>query len=460
MAKKWIFIMLLVVFALLGCSDDNEKPQVAGASRSDSSDPTTQDDVTDAASDNGDENGSVSSDTFTLSSLPKPQPDEFVLPDLDITNAIAFSHEDMVYVAHFDGEQASLLTDTLDFEIRAKDGGQLIYTAMGSESPTSVFNRYTSIYIYDAELGMDINEILLPDDDHFVRVDGWSADGQWLTYTRFEDDGPVTEIVGVDSPLATQTLPSIAASVWLNDNTVVLFEMDENNELTSVVRYDPASDTFLDIDFDLSLLLDDNTVAENYFILSEQLSEQNLSASSPRSEDGRTIFDLATNAYVSVIEPVRPSIDQVCDDWHIETGDPETDPTTIYSVQQTHALTDLHRLPDDSTIFVRWFKSDCDFSEPLQAEVIQVTPDGTSKVIARDLYVNVQSILNRNFFRPPQTRMDVSADGRYMLWISQEELTRGDVALNLTDLTTGESAMVLITPEADGTLFRSVIWLD
>lgn len=461
MARKYLWCMVLILLVLVGCSGDEDSAQVSGAGRSEPSNSSSQGqgNETEVEGDGG--NLQESSDSIALANLPRPIPDEFVLPELDIPYPIAFSHDQMLYVVRFDAEPATLLTDTLEFTIKVKDASQVIYVGVGSESPTSVFSRYSSIYIYDTETESLLNEILLADDDHFADIESWSPNGQWTVVRRFEDDDSFTDIYAIDGAEPIETLTPVVVTAWLTDNTVLFYEVDDENNIANVLRYNPATDEYLDIDLDMSQVSTENTFFENYSLISEQLAVNDLELVRTHDQIGQTVVDTTSNTYVTIVQPEAMSSTTVCEDWIVQRGGREIATSTLFDVEDTHALTDLHQLPDGSIIFLRWFKDECDFSEALQAEIIRVFEDGTSEVVARDLYVNVQNMFfSNNNFRVVEPRMDISADGQYLLWISQAEPTRGDVALNLKDLTSGESAVLLVTPEADGTLFRTVQWID
>lgn len=457
MIKRYMWIVFGLLFALVACSGEKETAQVEGSSNVGS---TTQAEV--IVEDTTDESeSSAPSENFLLANLPAPSPDVFVLPELDIDAKIAFSHDDVLYLADFNAQEATILSNSaLNFTVQSMGDRRFVYTAVGSESPENIFNRYNSIFVYDAAEDVVLSEYLLVDDDHFSDVDGWSDDRQWVAITQFLEDGRSTEIIASDGSFSSGSLSNITAVTWLADNTALLFEFDDSiDDVGDVLRYDPASDSYLDVEIDLAALTDDTSTYDSFSILWEQLAAQDLQLAVSSNVEYRFIIDPDHQRYIGIRSPDNPSSTGICDLWSVVRAGNEDEGEILYEVENTHALTNIHQLPDGSIVVMRWFKEDCVVSEPLQAEVIHIESDGTTSVVAQDIYVNVQNLGN-NFFRPIAQRMDVSADGRYMIWVSQEELTRGDVAINLTDLATGNSAELLVTPEADGVLFRSVTWID
>jgi hypothetical protein len=158
--------------------------------------------------------------------------------------------------------------------------------------------------------------------------------------------------------------------------------------------------------------------------------------------------------------PENRSAAGLCDEWQIDSynrynGRQET----VYAANDTHALSNLNVLDDGSMLFVRWLREDCRLSNPLQLELLRLTPDGALRLVTERISTatsNLSTLTNIN------RRYTVSNNGRYVVWISGSE-NDNDNALEIADLHTGKSTSLIrfdVTARLADLRFLSVTWIE
>lgn len=437
----WMVCLLVFVMVFSACGDDDE-PTVSGGSGGNSS------------AENGDTNDNDNGDDDTVSvsndvDIPSPLDDmeteqwsfggaQFIIPEADIEGGFVFVVNRVFLYGQFNGQPVTLVAQRMAPEaVYALPGGRIFYRGNGTESRNAVVVQRPNETEFLADYSLGSDGLLL----------SWNADGTWLTYI---DNG--LYVAAADGSFQSEPILDAEEAIWLDDDTLLYTVEDDEGALIAVMRYDPTTQTSTEV------LLDYDPAEDGLLSLEDELFELGYRYASPNVLN-LTVINPDGDSRFTIFQPANRSATGICDEWSIVRSNPETgDMETIYANEETHALSNLHIMPDDSVLALRWFRQDCAFSNAIEAELIRVYPDGEVEVVTDRILVNTSAVQINNLER----RYTVSPDGRYVMWIGRDGGAAGDTTLELMDLEAGVQKRVAQMPALSGSrdvFFSSVTWL-
>lgn len=383
-----------------------------------------------------------------LDNLPEPMPDTGILPALDIEGGlllVLYLGDPALFLARFDGQEPVLINERMDainVEV-SPDGRWLAYTGAGDISRNSLI-------VYDLETMTQVNEMRLSNNGHIL---GWSADSEWLA-AGVQSGTNSLALVKADGSSEPQFLTTTWEAAWLNDGTMAVLHREAGNGNfvpTSILRHDPATNTTTTLeipveanpahnifDYEADLLTAGFTLAPDfiYFGMTQQLS------------DGTRL---------ALRFPQDQSATAVCDTWNIEHIDPEAATVTMaYSAEDTHSVSNLTLLPDDSYLLIRWYHPDCSFGEPIVGELLHVWLDGRVELVTDTIMADEIQI---NLFQNNERHFTVSPNGRFVVWISHDGGLNA-TTLEMIDLQTGARGRLMTLSQVRlRDILQSVTWV-
>lgn len=445
----WITSLLIFSLVLSACGGDDEPTVEGGSSGNVSSDnqATSNDNADTPADDTDTQTADIPSplDDMVTEQWVFGQNIPFTIPEADIEGGFVFAVNRVLLYGEFNGQPVTVVSQgTTPAMIFALPGGRIFYRGNGVESRNAALVQIPTETTFLADYSLNSDGLLL----------NWNADGTWVTYVDraimiAAADGSYSGTIPLDDPTT-----NVDEVIWLDDDTLLYKVDDEDGAILSLNRYDPIdhTSTLVEVDFDPE--------SDDLISLEDDLRELGYRYASPNVLDVTKITPDGKIRY-TIDQPENRSATGICDEWRVERSElDEGLRETFYAIDNTHALTNINVLPDMSVLVLRWFRADCAFSNPIEAELIRVYPDGEGEVVTDKVLVNTNQVQPFTLER----RYTVSPDGRYVMWIGQDVGVEGDTTLEIFDLEAGVQKRVAQMPaRATGgfdVFFSSVTWLE
>lgn len=446
--------VLLVVLALAACGGEDKKEGVT--LQAVDREPT-------AAPDTG-------AAPFMFAGLAEPAPGVLALPAVEgFGGRLLFWKDEALYLGRFDGQDPVEVAGLVHpFAMGLSPDRQRIVAAIGEARENQIRSRIIEYALTLIDLNTQARIPLQEAEEaraYTGVVNGWAPDSSAvmvgtptaLVFAR-ADGSNITPMVGIFTTV-----------IWLDDGSLLVFAagegpQDPNSPVLAAYHFDPVSGARTMLDLDL-IAPDEQRLLELPVTFEAAFKNLGLTYAGTYTDHGRIgLLPGDQRVYIQWPDAVASFEMPSCDTWTIRQRPrwEDTAPETLYTVEDTHFLTDLTVLPDGSLLFLRWTLANCRFTGDMRVELIRLTPGGEPTVITDRIDPGVNSNPNdmrlMGYLRGH--KYSVTPDGRYVFWIGGGH-TAGSSALNVTSLDTGESAALiadLLTPSGEGS-FDSVFWV-
>lgn len=441
--NRWssIWLALLFILSLLigGCGGDDE----AGGAALEGVSPNVT--VTPAPT------VTVAADVTLFGGLPEPVRGTLALPELpDFDARIIFVREETLYLAAFDGQAPLVLDEAVSATtLSVAPGDDLV--AYSVNDPALAETYGIMLDAYDLRL-LDLRTydttIYAPDasTQMALPVLGW-LDGT----TVASWDRTINSALLLNAGGAT-TVPILGpfGYAWTPEGHLLYIGEKPgtgggNTRVGTVFEVDPAAGDPTIYDFTLA------TPPEMDFMnLEAGLQDQGaVYADTYTQKERSALLDNGARAVVLMPAAVQRGQPRICDTWEIvqRARDGATTDTLLVHMDDTAYLTDLAVLPDGTLLFLRWHIPGCDITADMSLDLMQLAPGAEPEVLATGLDPGAQGGFNvlQSLNVARGHKYDVSADGRYVIWVSGGR-TAEFSTLHILDLDTGDSAALMSLP--------------
>ncbi len=351
-----------------------------------------------------------------------------------LSDYLAYVHGTAVYLARFDGEEPVQVTESIYPSTLgvAPDGEHIFYNDTASRRHVRMANVET----------LEVTEIARVTSEYGF-LGPWSPNGEWALIFNF----PTVYAARLDGSGERLRVGAIGGlTLWLADNTVLIVEPTTAGlgaVPNTIRRFDPATNEDMPLPDGAEQALFD--LATNQNTLQDALDLQNAIIDLLGVEPAFLVdinADIPPQYSFNGPPPNAQGVPERCGTWEIQRQEFALDavPETLYSVDDTLFLTNLSVREDGSILFLRWYLEDCDIMQRKAALMFR-SVEGDVQVLSDAVDPGTSTNLSF-FFGDTGNRMSLSSDERYVVWIGGN-LESGQSRLNLTDLQTGETVVLL-----------------
>ncbi len=344
---------------------------------------------------------------------------------------------------------------------------QFVRWIHGDIAITGSFNvedNTQDVSLFDITTGESVTLTTLPD-DHMLRPDKWSPDGQWLTM-HIDKQGPTFEYEGqpfftsepvdymlfsitgeqVELPITPPTNETQVGAGWLMDNTLLIADGVTQSSVAHVLHVDPTTDEVTELD--IPAMSRNNFMFLTFYYSEFAMEQMNRDLEEYGLELAPVDFDFAfgipqviapDNSYSVKIDLQGSGIAGVCGDYYVTQQPIEAAFTTrmLYS-GKARQVSDLI-LHDEQVYYFHTMSPTCEEND-LQVELMRIT--NFDNPIVETLYT-----------AKPATEIEAQGvyghllHDHYLLWTAIED---DNTNIFLTDMNTGETRILMSAPYVEG----------
>ena len=479
--KRYVFVMVIFAFILVACGGESKNEGGLEAVDGDGNTPRSSANQGKAALAENSDTTTADALVANDSALAKVVPSDTNIFEMPVVEDMAgqllivqgntrrpgydIGDEGRIFYASFEGGLPEMIATR-------------VYTTSVILSPDKqklAFIAVDGIRWYLNILDIKTREVtqLMRLQSQFGNVTGWSPDGAWVILNIPVPVGPGQILVKLDGS-ETVNLGN-GTAFWTTDNRIVFMNWQifqgtfQPPQAQDVQIYDLATGEWspVDISLDITTL----NIAGGMDLVSD-LTAQSIELAPNFATFGQYGFGamiLPDGEQILMSQGTTPpdSLSNVpphCSDWEIALYAPTGEQThLLYEAENTAYVSDFRQV-EDSFYYERWYFEGCQLDNvALRIAIERITPDAEVEVLTETVYPGED--INLAFMRVNNgTKYDISADGRYMVWLegNYNDLLTG---LRLTDLVTGET-VDLMTWQSSNTntfltseAFTSVFWI-
>jgi hypothetical protein len=293
----------------------------------------------------------------------------------------------------------------------------------------------------------------------FALLLGWSPDSQtvlvWNTGSLVANSA---------DGLTVRALAGTRTVAWLPDNQVLLFAPEDllvSGSPLALFRVNPQSGEREAVPVRL-----DDPHWPDFLRIAGALAAHGVAYDKTAFHDFHRAAPLPDGswAYIEWSDAVKDMQAPLCATWTIRqtAQQAHTEPVNLFESPFTTFLSDLTALPDGSLLFLNWTLDDCQFFGEMNVELLRMMPGQEPVIITNEIdpgpQANPNEIDTLGYWSA--RKYAITPDGRYVFWIGKGDV-EGISLLNITDLTSGETAALLadvVLPDGAG-LFANVFWV-